>query len=125
MFRNILLVALGGGLGAGARYVIGIAAHLWWGDRIPWGTWIVNLVGSFAIGFLASWFVGIDDADRLRLLFITGFLGAFTTFSTFSLDTITLFEKSETGFAIVNALGSVILGIAFCLLGLLAGKNVA
>ena len=125
MLRNIFWIAIGGGMGASARYLIGIWAHLRWGSDVPWGTWIVNLLGSFLIGLLASWFVGIEDADRLRLLFITGFLGAFTTFSTFSMETVSLLQKNETGLALLNIFGSVVLGIAFCILGIYAGKQLA
>jgi len=87
--HKILLVMLGGSLGALSRYAIGLLAVKWWGPRFPWGTLAVNLVGCFLIG----WLFALSGRVRLltpevRLLLITGYLGALTTFSSFALETV-------------------------------------
>ncbi len=87
--EKIVLVMLGGGLGAVSRYGISLLAARLWGARFPWGTLTVNLTGCFLIGLIFA----LSDRIRfltpdMRLLIITGFLGALTTFSTFSLETV-------------------------------------
>ncbi len=89
MGYKLLLVMVGGGLGAASRYGIGLLTARLWGANFPWGTLIVNLAGCFLVGLLFA----LADRSRLlspdlRLLLITGYLGALTTFSTFSLETV-------------------------------------
>ena len=110
-----LLVAIGGALGALARF--GLAGAL--GSRgFLFGTLSVNVVGSFALGFVASFAVAHDRASAPSVIAITvGFLGAFTTFSTFSLDTLALVQSGRAVAAVGYALGSVVLGLVAALLG--------
>ncbi len=124
---QLILVGIGGFLGAIARYGIGrlMAPQLsattastipaW-----PWATLMVNASGSFLIGLavVLPWFSASDGASRL--LFITGFLGAYTTFSTFSLETLMLFESGFAGRALLN----VGLNLLLCLLFVWLGNSV-
>jgi CrcB protein len=107
-------------LGALARYGVALAG-LRWGEGIPWGTWAANALGCLLIG-VALPLVRGDDA---RLGLLVGFLGAFTTFSTYSADTILLWEAGRPGLAVANALGSVVVGLLFVGVGLWAGRQLA
>lgn len=124
MINHLLLVAFGGALGATARYSIALAAIRAGGGGLPIGTWVVNLAGSFLIGLAVPFVVTkTGGTEGLRLAFVIGFLGSFTTFSTFSLDTLALWEGGRPGWAIANAGGSVVLGLVFVALGLWVGRQ--
>jgi fluoride exporter len=115
-----LLVFLGGGLGAACRHGVNLAAARLLGSGFPWGTFIVNVVGSVVMGLIAAFFAfkaGSGWSQHFRLFLTTGILGGFTTFSAFSLDTVLLWERGEVGQAVAYVLGSVGLSI----LGLFAG----
>ncbi len=91
-----LLVAVGGAIGSLLRYYVGLGSVRLMGPGFPWGTLTVNVVGCFIIGVFAEMIARRFNASvELRLLLITGFLGGFTTFSAFSLDAISLFERGE------------------------------
>ncbi|MDX1530078.1 MAG: fluoride efflux transporter CrcB [Rhodothermales bacterium] len=123
MWAHLAAVAAGGAAGALARYGVGLAAVRVVAGPFPVGTWAVNLLGSFLIG-LAVPLLAVR-ADALRLLLVTGFLGSFTTFSTFSLDTLALWEGGRPGLAALNAAGSVAFGLAGAVLGLWLGRHAA
>jgi len=116
---NLLLVAAGGALGAVARYGVGIGAARWLGLAFPWGTLAVNVVGGFAMGWLAAR-VG-PEQEALRLALGVGVLGGFTTFSAFSLETVRLMEH-QPGLAALYAAASVVLSVGACWLGLYLGR---
>ena len=113
-------VALGGALGSVARYACSITAARWLGAGFPWGTLFVNVTGSFAIGLLAA-LVTADGRPLLgadaRAFVIVGVLGGFTTFSSFSLETLNLARSGALGLAILNVAGSVVLCLAAVSLG--------
>lgn len=116
---NLLLVALGGALGSVARYGVGFAAARWVGLGFPWGTLVVNVLGGVAMGILTAR-VGPAN-ETLRLLFGVGLLGGFTTFSTFSIETVRLIEhRPDLAFLYVAA--SLVLSIGGCWLGLTLGR---
>lgn len=117
----VLLVALGGAVGAVARYGVGLAAERLVGAGVPLGTWAVNAVGSFALGLALPLLAG----DRARLAVLVGVLGSFTTFSTYSADTVALWEAGRRGLAVANAAGSVVVGVAFVVAGLALGRHLA
>ena len=114
-----LLVALGGALGATARYGVGLVALRW--PDLPAGTWIANAVGCLLIGLALPL---VRDADA-RLVLLVGVLGSFTTFSTYSADTLLLWEVGKPGWAVANAVGSVVVGLACVWVGLMIGRGVA
>ncbi len=118
---HVVLVAAGGAVGSVARYLVGVWSVRVLGLAFPWGTLIVNLVGSFAIGLLAELIARRFNASmELRLLLVTGFLGGFTTFSAFSLDTIALYERGQVTTAAVYVLASVVLSLAATFAGMAA-----
>ena len=109
-----LLVALGGALGSMARYGTGILVGQFWRESFPLGTMLINIFGSLAMGLfvgLITRFTPSWQADA-RLFVAVGILGGFTTFSSFSLDAIAMFERGEIGPAMAYVLVSVVVGIA-------------
>lgn len=122
---NILLVAAGGALGSVGRYLTGILMTRLLGMAFPWGTLTVNIVGSFAIGFLTELVARkLNASMEMRLFIIVGVLGGFTTFSSFSLDTMALAERGATAAAIVYVLASVGLSLMATFAGLGVGRAV-
>ena len=113
-------VALGGALGSVARYAVSLGTARWLGVGFPWGTLCVNVAGSVAIGLLAA-LVAADGRPLLgtdaRAFLLVGVLGGFTTFSSFSLETLNLARSGALGPAILNVAGSVVLCLAAVSLG--------
>ena len=112
-----VVVGLGGALGAIARYYATDWLRALAGDALPWGTFAVNVIGSFAIGFGLVWLQAMAPSAQARQLVIIGFLGSFTTFSTFSYEAVALFRAGEIWRAGGYAFGSVFMGIAAVLVG--------
>ena len=109
----LISVALGGALGSLARYTVGIYAGRWFGTGFPWGTLLINVTGSFLIGAFAEAFaLRWDVAPATRIFLVVGICGGYTTFSTFSLDIVTLLNRSEFVAATAYALASVFLSVA-------------
>jgi len=116
----LVLVFLGGGLGAAARHGVNIAAARLIGLDFPWGTLIVNVVGSLTMGALVGWFAfhGSENwSQHTRLFLTTGILGGFTTFSAFSNETFNLFRSGSTLLAWVNVTAQLAGGLACVWLG--------
>jgi CrcB protein len=111
MILTLTQVALGGALGSVQRYLTNLGVMRLIGPGFPYGTLIVNIVGSFAMGFLVV-ILAHKDATRLAPLLMTGLLGGFTTFSAFSLDTLTLWERGQPGLALLYVAGSVGISLA-------------
>lgn len=116
MMWTIVQVAAGGALGAVARFLTVTAGARLWGPAFPWGTMLVNVAGSFAMGLLFVWLTQ-KGLMRLAPLLMAGILGGFTTFSTFSLDAWRLWESGNT----VAAAGYVAGSVGVSLLALVAG----
>jgi fluoride exporter len=112
--RAALWVFLGGGLGSVIRYVLNLALARW-SVAFPWSILVANVVGSFLIGLLAG--LQKDRASVQWLFLATGMLGGFTTFSTFSLDTLQLLQTDRWPLALAYTLGSVLLGVAAAFIG--------
>jgi CrcB protein len=118
-----LWIGLGGFIGANARYLLQQWAATHWGADFPYGTLLANVSGSFLIGFFLTLVAGrLAVAPGLRLFVTVGFLGGFTTFSSFSLETFRLFEKGGWGPAGLNFLGNTILGLLGVILGILLAQ---
>jgi len=114
----LVLVFIGGGLGAVSRHLSAMAVMRASGPGFPWGTMVVNIVGSLAMGLLIAWLARRSSGDAdLRLLLATGFLGGFTTFSAFSLDAVTLYERG----ALTAAAAYVIASVTVSILALFGG----
>lgn len=113
--RILLFVAVGGGIGSVLRYLITVAV----GTRaIPWGTIIVNVVGSAVLGFLIGWFLDRPIDTALQIGLLTGVLGGFTTFSTFTAETVTLIEAGRWEAALANVAVSIVAGLGAAAAGL-------
>jgi len=122
---RFLLVCLGGAIGTGLRYLTGGLAARWLGADFPYGTLIVNVVGSFLIGVIqqiGTTTLAIPEATRLFLT--VGIMGGLTTYSAFSYETVRLVEIGAWGQAWVNVLATTALCLAVCFLGIAAGRLV-
>ncbi|WP_205967396.1 fluoride efflux transporter CrcB [Aquisalinus luteolus] len=119
-----LVIAAGGAIGAMARHAVGQLAMRLLGPNFPWGTLTVNVLGSLAMGLVIAWLVAREPAGQgVRAFLAVGLLGAFTTFSTFALDAVTLYERKAMMTAGLYVGASVILSIVALFAGLAAGRS--
>ena len=119
-----IAVAVGGSLGAVSRYWVSTTTYQWLGQNFPYGTLGVNLLGSVAMGFLSVLLVHrLEVSAEIRIGLLAGFLGSFTTFSTFAMDTLHLAANDALPRALVYILASVILCILGAWAGLVAAKQ--
>ena len=120
MFNTLLAVFIGGGVGSVTRWLISMKLNSL-SNHVPVGTLLVNLIGAFIIGMGLAWFNRMTHIDPMwKVLITTGFCGGLTTFSTFSAETVFLFQEGRIGWALmnvaINMLGSFAMtGIAFWL----------
>lgn len=115
---QVLTIAFGGALGAVARFGLSNGVYAWLGRGFPYGTLAVNVLGSLVMGFLAIVLVErLSLAPEWRAGILVGFLGAFTTFSTFSLETLGLLESG----AWLKAVSNMVLSVVLCVLAAAAG----
>lgn len=118
MIRTLCWIALGGALGAVARSLVTGGLFKWLPGMFPWGTLAVNVIGSFAIGILFAWLSGTVWLHTMaRPFLVVGFLGAFTTFSAFSIETLTLLDDGRAGLALLYSLSSVVACVGAAWLG--------
>jgi CrcB protein len=118
--KILLAVAAGGAFGAVGRYLVMSQVAHWFGTGFPYATLAVNVIGSFVLGLLIETLALVwSPPQELRALLVVGVLGAFTTFSTFSMDVALQVERGETGLAALYIVASVTLSIA----GLFAGLH--
>ncbi len=124
MFQTLSLVALGGALGSAARYLVNVAALRAFGTGFPVATMTVNVAGSFLMGalvvVLAQW-----GGTRMAPFLMTGVLGGFTTFSAYSLDAVTLWDRGQTSLAATYVMGSVVLSLTALVLGMATARGLA
>ncbi|MCB2128649.1 MAG: fluoride efflux transporter CrcB [Rhodobacteraceae bacterium] len=123
MIQTLLQVALGGAIGASGRYLTNVAAMRLIGPGFPWGTVAVNILGSFLMGVVVV-ALAHRDATRLAPFLMTGILGGFTTFSAFSLDALTLWERGQTTLGAAYVLGSVVLSLGAIVAGMAVARAV-
>jgi CrcB protein len=114
---TVLLVLLGGALGAPVRYVVDLMVQSRHDSVLPWGTFVVNAAGSLVLGATAGGVAAAGGPDWVLTLAGTGFCGALTTFSTFSFETVRLAEEGALRAAATNVAGSVVVGAAACAAG--------
>ncbi len=120
---NILLAAFGGAIGSVLRYLVGVFSVRWFGPSFPWGTLAVNVLGSFIIGLMVEMIARRFSASmELRVFIVTGILGGFTTWSSFSLDTMVLFERGAIAAAAAYVIGSLVVSFAAVFAGLALGR---
>jgi fluoride exporter len=120
--QQLFLIALGGSLGAVARYGVSTFIYHATSETFPWGTMVINLTGSFLIGVFIELFDMAIIPSEWRSFITIGFLGAFTTFSTYTLETVNLLRDGEMGLATLNALASNFVGIPIVMLGMYTTK---
>ena len=121
--QQTLLISLGAILGANARYWVGVWAAGRFGVGFPYGTLLVNVMGCFLIGLLNGLGEGrLPVVPGVRLFATVGFLGAYTTFSSFGFESINLLRAGSFGLAALNILGNFLLGFSAVVLGLYAGR---
>jgi CrcB protein len=123
MMQKLLMIGLAGALGALARYGLGGLVQRYAGVTFPWGTFVVNIIGTFLFGFIWSLVEQrLVISVETRVIILSGFLGAFTTFSSFIFETSSLMGEGQWGLAMLNVVGQIILGLTAMFLGLAAGR---
>jgi len=121
---NILSIFVGGGLGAVLRYAVSRLISNHQDTLFPWGTFTVNIIGAFAIGFLFQLFDRIFLTEELRNLITIGFIGAFSTFSIFTMESVVLLRGGNFGVGVLYFFGSGVAGLAAVGIGLFLGDIV-
>jgi len=117
--NSFIVVGLGGAIGSAFRHAVNIGSARLLGVGFPYGTFVVNVAGSLAMGILAGYFAFRGETQQAwRLFLATGILGGFTTFSAFSLDVALLYERGQLWLALTYAVGSVVLSILALFVGL-------
>lgn len=118
-------IAIGGAIGSVLRYLIQMQCINWFGTKFPYGTMAVNTLGSLLIGFLSIALLGrFFVSVEIRFAILVGLLGGFTTFSTFSLETLSLIQQGSFFSAAGNIIGNVVLCVAACFLGVTLARFV-
>jgi len=121
--KQMLAIATGGALGAVMRWYVAGAIQRLSGSSFPWGTLAVNVVGSFLLGFLFVWMLERATISEFTRLAVTvGFMGAFTTFSTFSVETARLLQEGALSMALGNILAQVLICVSLAWLGMLLAR---
>jgi fluoride exporter len=122
---KILIVGVGGFIGANVRYWLGAWIDAQFGLRFPLGTFVINLTGSLLLGFIAT--ITLERAlidPRWRLAVAVGFIGAYTTFSTFTYESVKLLEAGSYGLAALNIVSSTVLGLVGATIGIALGRAI-
>lgn len=123
MIKTILFVGIGGGIGSILRYLSAIAVNKYFHGTFPLATFLINILGCFIIGILMSAMERYSWAgDNFKYLFITGFCGGFTTFSTFANENVALMNSNQSLVALSYIAASVVAGLFCVWLGLIVGK---
>lgn len=119
---SLIYIAIGGAAGALLRYTVSGITYKYFDGLLPWGTLAVNMIGCFAIGFLWQIFEIVSTSPNTRAFIFIGILGAFTTFSTFGLESFNLLREGEVKYAVINILASNILGLGLVFAGFIVSR---
>lgn len=123
MIKNLILIALGGGIGSILRYLANVSVGKIWPFKLYYATLLVNIIGCLLIGFLIGYLQKNSSSNEsLKLLLITGFCGGFTTFSTFGLENFNLLQSQNYITSLIYIASSIIIGIAFVGVGIYLSK---
>lgn len=120
---RVFVLSLGGVLGVNARYWLGVWMNKWASPQFPWATFSINVTGSFAFGLLVTVLAQWLPHPHARIMVLTGFLGGYTTFSSFAYESLALWERGERGLAFTNIAGSVFSGIVAVAVGVGVGRS--
>ena len=121
---NAVYIGLAGAAGSLGRYYVGLGLRRVGGDRFPWGTFAVNVIGSFVIGLVIAGFITRGQLDsRIRLAITVGFLGGFTTYPSFAYETVTLVERRQFHLAALYVAGTLMVAAVACWAGIVAGRR--
>lgn len=120
---QVLWIGLGGFIGANMRYWLGSGITRLFGQSFPWATGIVNITGAFVIGLIATLFADrAIENESLRLFLIVGILGGYTTFSTYTMEGIILFQNGRVFPGLIYTVGSNVLGLMACVIGVMIAR---
>lgn len=122
---KLLVIAAGGAIGAVCRYSLSGFVHKYSETTFPWGTLVVNVLGCFLIGLLTETFSITIVPQHVRTLFLVGMLGAFTTFSTFGLETVNLIRDAQLQPAVLNLVLSNSLGVIMVFFGIFSARLIS
>lgn len=122
MWSKLALLAIAGALGTLSRYGLGSLVMKWCGPGFPWGTFVINSLGCFLFGLVVALVEGKWLSAEAAAVLLTGFMGAFTTFSTFTHDSAELLRTSAWFAAFANIAGQIVLGLLLLIAGMSLGK---
>jgi fluoride exporter len=123
--REMLYVGAGGFLGADSRFLLSRAVSQWFGASFPYATLLINASGSFILGFFLIWTTQRVLADyNLRMFVAVGFCGGYTTFSSYTFETFSLFEQGQYWLAVTNFPGNNVLALAAAVLGAILARSI-
>ncbi|MDR3636487.1 MAG: fluoride efflux transporter CrcB [Isosphaeraceae bacterium] len=120
---RVFALSVGGALGVNARYWLGAWMSRWASPQFPWATFVINVSGAFAIGFLTTLLARWLPHPSVRLFALVGFLGGYTTFSTFAYESLTLWERGERWLSLTNVAGSVAAGLVAVTMGTMLARG--
>ena len=122
---QVAALSVGGVLGVNARFWLGVAISRYTSSQFPWATFTINVTGSFAIGLCTAVLARWLPHPHARLLVIVGFLGGYTTFSSYSMESLALWERGERSLCLAYVSGSVVAGLVAVVLGTALGRGLA
>lgn len=124
LWQKILWLAAAGAVGTLARYGLGGLVQRWLGEGFPWGTMVINVLGCFAFGVVWSMWDRGAISDEMHIIILIGFMGAFTTFSTYMFETSRMVQDREFLVMALNLLGQNVVGFACLFLGIALGRAI-